>query len=150
MQDDLIREIAKQMAEQSQAYAGLESLTRTLISALSACDVVRIESASRNGEAELFRMRARLLQITSSLTSFADLRASQEESQPFDPAARAQFEVAAKNLLETARRFDVVGQRAKSLALAGSSFSSANIQMCGVPPTTYRAPLLKNGRGGSE
>ena len=61
MQDDLIRKIAKLMAEQSAAYTSLQSLTIQLIAALTRCEPVTIESLSRSGETELFRMRARLL-----------------------------------------------------------------------------------------
>ena len=55
MQDDLIRKIAKLMAEQSAAYTSLQSLTIQLIAALTRCEPVTIESLSRSGETELFR-----------------------------------------------------------------------------------------------
>ncbi len=135
------------MADQSAAYTSLESLTTKLIVALTACESSSIESLSRAGETELFRMRSRLLEITSALTDFAQLRSSQTESQPLDSDAREQFETAANKLLETARRFEILAGRASSLALGGSSFAAATIQMCGVPPTTYRAPVLKYSKG---
>lgn len=147
MQDDLIRKIAKLMAEQSAAYTSLQSLTIQLIAALTRCEPVTIESLSRSGETELFRMRARLLEVTSALTEFGQLRAAQTESQPLDTGARETFETEANKLLETARRYEKVAGRAASLALGGSSFASANIQMCGVTPSTYRAPVLKYSRG---
>ena len=147
MQDDLIRKIACLMTEQSAAYTSLESLTAKLIVALTRCEPNSVESLSRAGETELFRMRSRLLEITSALTGFAELRAAQTESQPLDIEAREQFESAANKLLEIARSFEKTAGRATTLALGGSSFAAAGIQMCGVPPTTYRAPVLKYSKG---
>lgn len=135
------------MAEQSAAYTSLESLTGQLISSLTHCEPYQIESLSRAGETELFRMRSRLLQITSSLTDFADIKAGQTDSVPIETNAREQFENSANALLETARRFEKTIGRATSLALSGSSFAAANIQMCGVPPTTYEAPVLRFSKG---
>jgi len=147
MQDDLIRKTAQLMTEQSAAYASLESLTAQLITALTRCEPNSIEMLSRAGETELFRMRSRLLEITSALTGFAELRARQTESLPLDPDAREQFEKAANKLLEIARSFEKTAGRATSLALGGSSFATVGIQMCGVSPTTYRAPVLKYSKG---
>ena len=86
-------------------------------------------------------------QPSSALTEFGQLRAAHTESQPLDTGARETFETEANKLLETARRYEKVAGRAASLALGGSSFASANIQMCGVTPSTYRAPVLKYSRG---
>ena len=135
------------MAEQSAAYASLGSLTSHLIAALTRCEPTTIESLSRSGETEMFRMRARLLEITSALTEFGKFRSSQSDPQPLDPSARDAFEKEAKRLLEEARGYEKIAGRAASLALGGSSFASASIQMCGVPPSTYRAPVLKYSRG---
>lgn len=147
MQDDLIRKIATLMAEQSAAYTSLESLTGQLIASLTTCEPNRIESLSRAGETELFRMRSRLLEITSLLTDFADLKAKQTEHTPIDPPTRDEFEKSANALLDVARQFQKTVGRATSLALSGSSFAAANIQQCGVPPTTYAAPVLRYSRG---
>jgi hypothetical protein len=98
----------------------------------------------------MFRMRARLLEITSALTGFAETRSNQSEPVPLDPPARENFETAVDELLAAARTFEKLGMRASSLALGGSSFATAGIQMCGVPPTTYSAPLLKYSRGGTR
>lgn len=135
------------MAEQSAAYTSLESLTIQLISALTRCEPHSIESLSRSGETELFRMRSRLLEITSSLSGFAEIRASQTEMSPLDTDTREAFESAATALLKTARQFEKTAGRATSLAHGGSSYANANIQMCGVPPTTYRPPVLNYGKG---
>ena len=148
MQDDLIRRIASLMTEQSAAYARLESATAQLSGALTVGEPNKIESLTRAGETELTRMRSRLLEITSALTGFAEMRAAQAEKTPLDTSARQQFETAAKSLMENARRFQKTGNRAASLALGGSSFATACIQMCGVPPTTYRAPVLRYGEAG--
>ena len=92
-------------------------------------------------------MRSRLLQITSELTEFGRQRAAQTEAIPLDPSVREEFETEAHSLLETARSYEKVAGRAASLALGGSSFATATIQMCGIPPSTYRAPVLKYSRG---
>lgn len=135
------------MAEQSAAYTSLQSLTSHLITALTRCEPTVIESLSRTGETEMFRMRARLLEITSALTDFGKQRAANGSPQPLDMAAREAFETEANKLLEAARGFEKMAGRAASLALGGSSFASAAIQMCGVPPSTYRAPVLKYSKG---
>ncbi|CAN5415780.1 hypothetical protein BH10ACI2_BH10ACI2_03450 [soil metagenome] len=137
------------MAEQSAAYTSLQSQTTHLISALTRCEPATIESLSRAGETELFRMRSRLLEITSALTEFGQVRAGQTEPVPLDPATRENFETQANKLLDSARNYEKTAGRAASLALGGSSFAAANIQMCGVPPSTYRAPVLKYSKGAS-
>ncbi|MEP6850027.1 MAG: hypothetical protein ABI999_14305 [Acidobacteriota bacterium] len=135
------------MTEQTAGYAGLESLTSHLIVALTRCEPHSIESLSRTGETELFRMRSRQLEITSCLTNFGEIRAGQTDLLPLTSDTREKFESSANGLLEAARKFEKVARRAASLAHGGSSFAAANIQMCGVPPTTYRAPVLKYSRG---
>lgn len=147
MQDDLIRKIANLMAEQTAAYTSLQSLTSHLIAALTRCEPTTIESLSRSGETEMFRMRARLLEITSALTEFGKFRSAQADPKPLDPTAREAFETQANKLLEAARSYEKIAGRAASLALGGSSFAAASIQMCGVPPSTYRAPVLKYSKG---
>ena len=147
MQDDLIRKIADLLAEQSAAYTSLQSLTSHLIAALTRCEPTTIESLSRSGETEMFRMRARLLEITSALTEFGKFRSDQTDPKPLDPNAREAFETQANKLLEAARSYEKIAGRAASLALGGSSFAAASIQMCGVPPSTYRAPVLKYSKG---
>jgi len=150
MQDDLIRKVAELMSEQSAAYARLESASNQLSAALLRGEPPTIEALTRVGDTELMRMRARLLEITGALTTFAEVRATQTEKKQLDAAAREQFEAAAKNLLEAARKFQKLAVRIKNLALGGSSYSTACIQMCGVPPTTYRAPVLKPAEGATR
>lgn len=147
MQDDLIRKIAELMAEQSAAYTSLRSLTTHLIAALTRCEPLTIDSLSRSGETELLRMRARLLDITSALAEFGQVRSREPESLPLNTEVREAFEAEANKLVEAAREYEKLAGRAASLALGGSTFASANIQMCGIPPSTYRPPVLAYGRG---
>lgn len=148
MHNELIRKVAELMSEQTSAYSRLESVSDQLASALMKGDPNPVESLTRAGETELLRMRARLLEITFVLTNFAESRARQDEKAPLDPQSREQFEAAAKKLLESAKDFRKVALKATNLALSGSSFASACVQMCGIPPTTYRAPVLKYSEGG--
>lgn len=145
MPNELIRKVANLMTEQSTAYLRLESAAQQLTAALVGGEPGRIESLTKAGETELLRMRSRLLEITSELTNFAETRAHESERVDLDADARKQFDEAAKKLLENARSFHTINRRATSLALGGSSFSTACIHMCGLPPTTYRAPVLRYG-----
>lgn len=150
MQDDLIRKVAGLMTEQASAYKSLEGATSQLSSVMMRGEPEAIETLSRAGEKELSKMRSRLLEITSALTEFAELRGQQEEKTPLDSQARENFESSAKSLLDAAKSFRRIAERASSLALGGSSFANACIQMCGLPPTTYRAPVLKYAEGGTK
>lgn len=147
MQDQKIEKVASLMVEQSSAYASLEALTVQLVSALTRCETHEIESLSRGGETALFRMRARLLEITGALTEFAEARAEQPDEATLDAGLRDRFETAANSLIESARKYEKVGGRASSLALAGSSYAAAGIQTCGIQPSTYNAPVLKYSKG---
>jgi tRNA U55 pseudouridine synthase TruB len=143
MQDELIRRIASLMAEQSAAYASLQSLTTQLIGALTRSEPFAIESLSKTGESEMLRMRARLLEITSALTDFGKMRSINPDGPRLDADAREAFEREAQKLLAAARNYDTTAKRGAALALGGSSFAAAAIQMCGVPASTYRAPVIK-------
>lgn len=149
MHDELIRKVAELMSEQSAAYARLESVTEQLSAALVRGEPGVIESLTKAGETELLRMRARLLEVTSALTKFAESRAREIEKTALDAESREQFETMANRLLEAAGSFRKVASKAANLALGGSSFASACVQMCGVPPMTYRAPVLKYSEGGA-
>lgn len=147
MQEDLIRKIADLMLAQSSSYASLESLTVQLVTALTRCEAHEIEALTRAGESALFRMRSRLLEITSALTTFAEARAGQETPTGLDAETREAFESAANGLIDSAKRYEKLSGRVSSLAMAGSSFAAAGIQTCGVPPSTYNAPVLNYSRG---
>lgn len=148
MHDELIRKVAELMNQQAEAYARLESATAQLSEALTRNEPSAIETLTRTGEAELLRMRSRLVEITSALTKFAEIRASESDKKPLDAQAREQFETAAKKLLDLAKTFKILCERATTLAHGGSSFTSACIQMCGVPPSTYRPPVLRYADAG--
>lgn len=147
MQDQLIQEVANLMSEQTASYKQLEAATKNLSVALTQGEPNKIENLTREGEKELLQMRSRLLDITSKLTKFAEIRAKQTENLPLEKKVREQFEESAKKLLEIAKEFERLTLRATNLALSGSSFATACIQVCGLPPTTYNAPILKNTRG---
>lgn len=147
MQNDLIKKVAVLMTEQAAGYERLESATQNLSNALVQGNTNLIESLTKTGEAELTRMRSRLLEITSTLTNFAASRASQSESDPLTAEVRDEFDNAAKNLLEVAQKYETLAAKTTSLAVSGSSFAVACIQTCGIPPTTYRAPVLKYSEG---
>ena len=148
MQEDLILKIANLMTEQATAFTSLESLTNQLINALVRCDPNGIETLSRTGETELRRMRSRLLEITTSLTVVSEINRQENYQTSIGTETREKFEAAANTLLKAARSYQKVSNRTENLALGGSSFATACIQICGVPPTTYRAPVLKNSTGG--
>lgn len=147
MHNELILKVADLMNEQSAAYARLKSATNILSAALVRGEPESIESLTRAGESELLRMRARLLEITSALTNFAEIRAQEDVKSPLELPVREQFDTAAKDLLKASRDYQKIANRAGSLANGGSSFSTACIQQCGVSPTTYRAPVLKYAEG---
>ena len=147
MQDDIIRKIADLMIAQSSSYASLESLTLQLVTALTRCEPNEVEALTRAGESALFRMRSRLLEITSELGRFAEMRTGQTDPSGLAAETKEVFESAANGLIDCAQRYERLSGRASSLALAGSSFAAAGIQTCGVPPTTYNAPVLKYGKG---
>jgi hypothetical protein len=147
MQNELIKKVAALMDDQATAYSRLHSAANQLAAALMKGDPDNIESLSRAGETELLRMRARLLEMISALTEFSEMRASQEEKAPLEKTIREQFDMAAKQLLDAARSFQSVTNRCTSLALGGSAFSAACLQVCGVPPSTYHAPVLRYAEG---
>jgi hypothetical protein len=136
------------MTEQTAAFLSLESLTTQLIAALVRNEPAPIENLARNGEAELRKMRSRLLEITNSLTTFSELNRSEYSPSAIGPDVRDMFESAANNLLEAARKYQKISKRTESLAVGGSSFATACIQICGVLPSTYSAPVLKSAIGG--
>jgi hypothetical protein len=145
MSDDLIRRAAELMREQAAAYARLEAATAQLGAALVGSTPEQIESLTRAGEVELLKMRARLVQVMAALGAFADARAQAATRPPVGREAREAFEAASNNLMQAARQFERTRRRAAALANSGASFASACIEVCGVPPTTYRAPYARRG-----
>lgn len=145
--DNILASVSNFMNEQAEAYSVLDSATRKLSNALVQSDLPLIDKYTREGESELTRMRSRMLEIMSALTQFAEQRAA--DAQKLDPQIKEQFEQCAKQLIEKARDFKSLADKTANLALAGSSFASACIQVCGVPPTTYNKPVLNRSGGNS-
>jgi hypothetical protein len=139
MLDELVKHIAELMHEQAAAYRQLDIATTHLGTALVRGAPESIESLTRAADSTLLRMRSRLLQIMSALTKFADARASASGPVSLDPQTKRDFEAASKELLASAHDFQKTRTHATALAVGGSSFGSAFIQMCGVPPSTYNA-----------
>lgn len=150
MQEDLIKKIANMMSEQAAAFTSLESLTKQLIAVLIRSEPHNIEFLSRAGETELMRMRSRLLEITTSLTTFSEINRQENFKSTISAEVREKFEAAANVLLEAARNYQKIGKRTENLAHSGSSFATACIQICGVPPSTYRPPVLKSTTGATR
>jgi hypothetical protein len=147
MLDDLVQNIARLMREQAAAYRQVDAVTAQLAAALVRGEPEIIESLTRAGDSQLLKMRSRLLQIMSALTLFAETRARTEGQTTLKPETRSEFEAASGELMEAARAFQKTNNRASGLAVGGSSFAAACIQMCGVPPTTYRAPYSRKMEG---
>ncbi|MGH9944960.1 MAG: hypothetical protein ACRD9R_21635, partial [Pyrinomonadaceae bacterium] len=150
MRESLVQRIAELMREQAAGFRRLDGAVQQLATSLVNGRPETIESVTRAGESELLRMRSRLVQIMSALASFADARPAGGEANPSDPItheSRTLFESASRELMQAARDFQRQQQRARALAHNGSSFAAACIEMCGVPPTTYRAPYTGRGEG---
>lgn len=150
MHNNLIQKISNLMDEQAAAYTRLESVTAQLSAVLVRGEPESIEALTRAGETELLRMRSRLLEITSALTDFAEMRTREEEKKPLEIAVRDAFDTAARSLLEAARKFQKLSNRVANLAINGTSFANACIENCGVSPSTYRPPILKSMTGAAR
>jgi len=145
MSDTLIQQAARLMQEQVAAYQRLDGACVQLSAALVRGEPSIIESLTRAGESEMLKMRSRLLQLMSTLTAFADARATSPESNRLTPETRASFEKASTELMRVAHDFERTRTRAAALANNGSTFTTACIQTCGIQPTTYRAPYARRG-----
>jgi hypothetical protein len=145
MSDKVIQRAAELMREQAAAYRRLNSLGEQLSVALVHGEVEQIESMTRTAEAELLSLRARLAQITTTLSSFAATRAATPNQTPISAEVRATFEESSNELIVTARNFQRTRARAAALAVNGGAFAGAFIAMCGVQPTTYGAPYARRG-----
>lgn len=145
MSDQVIQRAAELMREQAAAYRRLNSLCEQLTVALVRGEAEQIEAMTRTSEAELLSLRARLAQITSTLSSFATARAAGPNQSPISAEVRTAFESASNDLITMARNFQRTRARAAALAFNGISFSGAFIEMCGVQPTTYGAPYARRG-----
>ncbi len=144
MTDTPIRETTKLMEEQARCYAELDLSCSQLCEALIKGDLVAIETMTRNGETELFPMRARLVRIVRALTVFAEARAISPDTSSLSPETRAAFEAASTSLLKAARNFQRTRARAAALTTSGATFATACIEVCGIQPSTYRGPYSRN------
>jgi hypothetical protein len=140
MPDRIINRAADLMREQATAYRRLKAACDLLAAALVRGDPEQIETLTRTGEKELLGLRSRLAQITSTLSSFAALRASAPDKTPVSEDVRGSFETASKELISRARDFQSVHGRTAALAINGIAFAGVCIEMCGVQPTTYNGP----------
>ena len=105
MSDQVIQRAAELMREQAAAYRRLNSLCEQLTVALVRGEAEQIEAMTRTSEAELLSLRARLAQITSTLSSFAAARAAGPNQLPISAEVRTTFESASNDLIAMARTF---------------------------------------------
>jgi hypothetical protein len=141
--DDLVQKVAGLMHEQTIAFERLESTAAKLSNALIGGPAAVVETLTQKGESELLRMCARLYQITATLSAFAEARAKVPDKPALETETRQKFESAANDLLTAARSFQKISRRSLVLTQSGTSFASACLETCGVPPITYRAPVLR-------
>jgi hypothetical protein len=143
MTDDLIIEAARLMEEQIRDYARLDSACQRLSETLVTGDAAAIDSTTRSGEVALLEMRARLVRIIQALTAFSDARTEAKESIKLGLDARARFEAASNALLLAAKQFQRTRARAAALTTSGATFATYCIEVCGIQPTTYKAPYAR-------
>ncbi len=143
--DDLINEAARLMNEQAADYERLQAACGRLAQVLIEGEPAVIEAATRVGESQLLQMRARMVRIIRTLTSFAEARARDSENSSLSPETRSAFESASTELMTKAREFQLTRQRTAALTSSGATFATACIEMCGIQPTTYSAPYARNG-----
>jgi hypothetical protein len=147
MLDNLIQNAAKLMREQAAAYRRLDSACQQLGVALVSGQLEVIESLTRAGEAELLKMRVRLVELMAALSMFAERHAGAQTA--LETETRLAFRDASNELLQAARDFQRTQARAAAVANNGATFAAAGIEICGVPPLTYRAPYARSGEGRS-
>ncbi len=144
MIDDHIREVTQLMVEQADDYVTLDQRCAELCEAMVAGQLKTIDSQTNDGGAILFRMRARLIRIIRALTDFAEARAASQNTT-LTPETRSAFEAASGELLNAARQFQRIRERAAALTTGGATFATACIEVCGIQPSTYKAPYARNG-----
>ncbi|MEZ5306535.1 MAG: hypothetical protein R2684_05240 [Pyrinomonadaceae bacterium] len=137
----ILKQVSKLMDDQKAAYDVLQAATKDLSVALVQGDLASIESHRRRGETELTRMRARLVEVMTALTRFAERTAGEQEKLEAD--IKTEFEVSAKALIVQAKEYQRMAKQAANLAVGGSSFAAACITNAGVPASTYNKPILK-------
>ena len=143
MLDNLIQNAAKLMREQAAAYRRLDAACQQLCAALVGGQPEVIESLTRAGEAELLKMRVRLVELMTALSTFAERHAGGQGA--LGAETRVAFRDASSELLQAAQTFQRTQARAAAVANNGASFAAAGIEICGVAPLTYRAPYTRSG-----
>jgi hypothetical protein len=144
----LVADATRLMNEQAADFGKLEAACQRLSQALTQGEPSAIDALTRAGEVELLQMRARLVRIIQSLTSFAQARSSAPEANKLTPEQRAEFESASSELLNAARRFQRTRETAVALTTHGSTFATACIEFCGIQPSTYNGPYSRGGETG--
>lgn len=147
MFDEIVLKIARLMREQAEDYRRLDSSTGQLVGALVRGKPETIETVTHIGENQLLKMRSRLLQIMSALSEFSEVRARAADTLPLPSEIRNEFEAASDELIVAAKTFEKTNNKAASLTVGGTTFTSSCIQMCGVPPTTYSVPYSRRAEG---
>jgi len=145
MLDPLIQNATKLMREQAAAYRRLDAACLQLCGALVNGEPENIESLTRAGEGELLTMRSRLVELMTALSVFADRRGDGDTQQLLSEETRRGFRDASGELVKAARAFQKTQARAAAVARNGATFASTNLEICGIPPTTYRAPYARRG-----
>jgi hypothetical protein len=149
MLDDLIQNAVRLMREQAEGYRRLQSASSQLGAALVSGQPELIESHTRAGEEELLRMRVRLVHLMTALAAFADGQAGKQPQSALGAETRAAFREASDDLFRAAGEYQRVQSRIAAVANNGAIFAAAVIELCGVPPLTYRAPYARRGGAGS-
>jgi ATP-dependent Clp protease ATP-binding subunit ClpA len=144
----LVAEATRLMSEQAADFGKLEAAVRRLSQALTQGEPSTIDALTRAGEVELLQMRARLVRIIQSLTTFAQARSMAPEDHKLTPEQRTEFESASSDLLNAARSFQRTRDTAVALTMNGSTFATACIEFCGIQPTTYNGPYSRSGDTG--
>lgn len=132
------------MQEQAAAYRRLDLACQQLCVALVNGQPDSIETMTRAGEGELLKMRVRLVELMTALSTFADRHASNEGQPALSNETRVAFREASSES-RAARDFQRTQARAAAVANNGATFTSSCIEMSGLPPLTYRAPYARRG-----
>lgn len=147
MGEELIIQATELMQEQTEAYQRLNLTCAQLIEVLTQSNAETVGSLVKTGESELLNMRARLLRLMFTLTSFADARAAMPAEHKIGATTRDAFSRASTELQKAAISFQKTCGRASVLATNGAIFASVCIEMFGILPTTYRGPYIRRGEG---
>ena len=68
-----------------------------------------------------------------------------EAQQVLTEETRVGFREASSELVTAARSFQKTQARAATVARNGATYASTNLELSGIPPSTYRAPYARRG-----